>query len=166
MITVAIIAILAIIVIPQFTGETRKSKAASETAAMLGELAIRQDQFHLENARYHPCAAPCTATSASTPACPAVSSVHGTDAMSCIDAGGPWEPLRVRLSSEKLLCSYVLTAGEGAGTNDPSGFSFTSPPGSWFYIIATCDMDGDSAVDSTYFVSSQGSTIQKQNEGK
>lgn len=154
MITVAVIAILAAIAIPAFTKETRKSGASSEVAAMFGELAVRQEQYRLENGGY-----------LATTACPSTPSAQPQDASACIASGSDWEKLRVRLPTETLRCSYVTEVGSGTGTDNPEGFTFTSPPGSWFYIIATCDMDGDAATTSKYFVSSIDSKIQRQNEG-
>lgn len=159
MVTVAVIAVLAAIAIPAFTRETRKSKAGSEVNAMFGELAIRQDQYKTENGSY-----------LSATACPANTVPTGTDAIACVTTGGAWEPLRARingvLDGNKLMCSYEITAGTGTGTSAPTGFTFASPAGSWFYIVATCDGDGDTTTNAQYFVSSVSSAIQKLNEGK
>ncbi|HEY4176010.1 MAG TPA: prepilin-type N-terminal cleavage/methylation domain-containing protein [Kofleriaceae bacterium] len=155
MITVAIIAILAAIAIPMFSKEKRKTDTGSETAAMFGELAIRQDQYKLENGFY-----------LATAACPATTIPQGTDATSCITGSGAWVPLKVRLPRQKLICTYTTTIGTGTGATAPTGFTFTSPTGAWFYIVATCDADGVSSVNAQYFVSSVNSTIQKTNEGR
>ncbi|MGE0395767.1 MAG: type II secretion system protein [Kofleriaceae bacterium] len=152
MVTVAIIAILAAIVVPQFTRETRKSKASTEVGAMFGELAVRQDQYKLENGAY-----------LTTAACPSAPVTAGQDASSCLTS--EWSALRVRLPQEKLACSYEMVAGVGTGTDNPSGFTFASPAGSWFYIIATCDGDNRSATNAKFFTSSTSSELQKQNEG-
>jgi hypothetical protein len=58
-----------------------------------------------------------------------------------------------------------MVAGIGAGTDDPSGFTFSSPAGGWFYIIAICDGDGQSATNAKFFTSSTSAELQKQNEG-
>jgi prepilin-type N-terminal cleavage/methylation domain-containing protein len=155
MITVAIIAVLAVLVVPSFIKESRKTKHASEVGAVFGELAIRQDQYKLENGVY-----------LAATGCPGSTSPTGADASGCIASGGVWENLRVRLPSTNLLCDYVITTGSGTGTTNPSGFTFSSPSGEWYYIIATCDGDGVTATNATYFVSSLNQTIQKQNEGR
>jgi prepilin-type N-terminal cleavage/methylation domain-containing protein len=154
MVTVAVIGVLALIAIPVFTKESRKSGASSEVSAMFGELAVRQEQYRLENGTY-----------LATAACPSAPSAQAQDASPCIAPGTDWARLRVRLPTETLRCSYVTEVGSGTGTDNPDGFTFSSPPGSWFYIIATCDMDGDGATTSKYFVSSVDSKIQSQNEG-
>ncbi|MDB4959443.1 MAG: hypothetical protein JWO36_7012 [Myxococcales bacterium] len=154
MITVAIIALLAGIAVPAFFGESRKSKAKSEVGAMFGELTVREEQYKLENGTYLTAAA-----------CPATASASGQSPASCIAATMPWNTMRVQIQEAKLFCSYAITAGTGTGTSNPSGFTFTSPSGAWFYVIATCDMDNSSTLDATYFMSSVDATMQKQNDG-
>ena len=91
----------------------------------------------------------------------------------CVVSGQPWGPdvagvrkLNVSLPTSTAFCSYVITAGAGTGTNNPvAGFTFTSPAGNWYYIVATCDMDADGVL-ATFWTSSVDSTIQKQNEGE
>jgi hypothetical protein len=122
---------------------------------MFAELAMREDQYKLENGAYLAAAA-----------CPSTTVRTGTSAASCVGAGGAWAPLRLRLPSPTLLCSYTVTAGTGAGTSGPTGFSFASPPGAWFYLLATCDGDGNASTNAQYFISSVASTIQVQNEGR
>lgn len=154
MITVAIIALLAGIAVPAFFGESRKSRAKSEVGAVFGELSVREEQWQLENGSY-----------LSAAACPAAPATQGQDPTPCIAAGQPWANMRVRIQEALVYCSYGITSGTGTGTTNPNGFTFTSPAGSWFYIIATCNMDGDSTLDSTYFVSSESSQIQSLNDG-
>jgi prepilin-type N-terminal cleavage/methylation domain-containing protein len=155
MMTVAIIAVLAVVVVPSFMKESRKSKASTEVGAVFAELAVREDQYKLENGVY-----------LAATGCPGSTSPSGADASGCIATSGVWQPLRVRLPSTNLLCNYVITTGSGTGTSDPGGFTFASPSGEWFYITATCDGDGDTTTNATYFVSSLNTTIQKQNEGR
>jgi prepilin-type N-terminal cleavage/methylation domain-containing protein len=152
MITVAVIAILALIVVPQFFKEGRKTKSASEIAPMFAELSIREEQYKVDNTGY-----------LTTITCPATPSSQGNLASGCTSQAD-WVSLKVAPSETKLFCSYTVTAGAGSGTN-VAAFSWNSPTGSWYYIVATCDMDGDSTKDSTYFTSSSDTAIQKLNEG-
>jgi prepilin-type N-terminal cleavage/methylation domain-containing protein len=157
MITVAIIAILAAVAVPAFMKETRKSKASSEVGAVFAELSVREEQYKLENGVYLDAAA-----------CPAMAGLGPTsrDATGCIASGLAWNTLRVRLPETNLYCSYEITTGTGTGTNNPGGFTFTSPALPWFYILATCEMDGNTSVHSTYFTSSVDSKVQQLNDGK
>lgn len=156
MITVALIAVLAAVAIPTFSKETRKSKASSEVNGMFGELGIRQDQYKLENGTYLTAAA-----------CPSTPLAAGQDASGCIAAGQPWATLRVRLPTQKLMCSYEMQSGTGTtGPSAPTGFTFSPPAGAWYFIVATCNMDGNTSVNATYFISSVDSKMQTQNAGR
>jgi prepilin-type N-terminal cleavage/methylation domain-containing protein len=156
MIACAVVGVLAAIAIPQFSGESRRAKADTEIAPMFAELAVRQEQYKVDNSRY-----------LTTAACPATPNVTGQNAESCVAAGQPWNTLRVMLPTSKLRCSYAMTTGLGdVAVTNPNGFTFASPPIPWFYLIATCDMDGVTSTTSRYFTSSVDSSIQKQNEGK
>ena len=154
MITVAVIGILAKIALPSFFGQSRKSKAKSEVGAIFSELAVREEQYKLEQGSY-----------LSAPACPATPSAAGQSPSACLATGQPFYNLRVRIQESSIYCSYAITAGSGAGTNNPAGFTFTSPTGAWYYLLATCDMDNSSTTNSTYFMSSMDATMQKLNEG-
>jgi prepilin-type N-terminal cleavage/methylation domain-containing protein len=156
MITVAVIAILALIVVPQFFKESRKTKSASEVTPMMAELAVREEQYKSDKGVYLAAAA-----------CPATTTAAGTAAAACITAGSPgseWYQLRVNPVESMLRCSYEVVSGDTAGTT-VAAFSFTSPGFNWFYVLATCDMDGDSAKDAQYFMSSVDSKVMKINEG-
>jgi hypothetical protein len=47
-----------------------------------------------------------------------------------------------------------------------ASFGFTAPAKNWFYLLAHCNLDGDSAVDSYYFASSEDAKILKINYGQ
>ncbi|MGE0871661.1 MAG: prepilin-type N-terminal cleavage/methylation domain-containing protein [Kofleriaceae bacterium] len=154
MITVAIIAVLAAIAIPSFFKESRKSKADSEVSAMFAELIAREEQYKSDNGSYLAAAA-----------CPSTTSPSGSASSACLASGSPWALLRVS-PPVKLLCKYEISAGAASVTATiPTGFSFTQPVTPWYTILATCDMDGSSAVNATYFASSVDTKIQKQNAG-
>ena len=156
MITVAVIAILALIVVPTFFKESRKTKSASEVTPMMAELAVREEQYKSDNGAY---------LAAAT--CPATTTAAGTAASSCITAGTPgseWYQLRVNPVESLLRCTYEVVVGNTSGTSVVA-FGFTSPAFNWFYVLATCDMDGDSTKDATYFMSSVDSKMQSVNEG-
>src|SRR2546426_467597 len=91
MITVAIIGVLVKIAIPAFTGESRKAKAKSEVGAIFAELAIREEQYKLENGVY-----------LVAPTCPATPSASGQSPAACTAAGMPWNVLRVRIEEKNI----------------------------------------------------------------
>ena len=157
MVVVAIIAVLAAVVIPGFFKESRRAKSDTEVSAMFAELGVRQEQYKMDNNVY-----------LSAPACPATTSPAGTDAAAaCLGAGTPWTLLRVQPPQNLLRCTYEMTAGTSAtSASNPGGFVFTSPPTSWYYILATCNMDGEATTNATYFTSSVDTKIQSKNVGR
>lgn len=156
MIVCAIVVVLAKVAVPAFFGESRKAKSDTEVAAMFAELSVREEQYKADNAVYLAAAA-----------CPSTTSATGSASSACLGTGMAWTALRVSPPESTLRCKYQITQGDGSSSvTNPSGFTFTSPPQQWFYILATCDMDGSSSVDATYFVSSVDSTIQSQNRGR
>ena len=154
MVVVALVAILATIAIPMFASEGRKAKAETEVAPLFAELQIREQQYKVDNNVYLAAAA-----------CPSAPSTTPQDVTPCRASGTPWDVLRVRLPRTTVFCSYAVVVGTTTGTNNPQGFVFASPNMPWYYIVATCDMDGNS-TPSTYFSSSVDSAIQKLSEGE
>ena len=154
MFVVAIIAILAAIAIPVFTKEANKGKGQSEVMAFFTEIANKQEQFKIDNTGYKDTTGPC-------PASPTPTGV----AITCQDVGQPWAGLRIEVPFQSVACTYDIQAGNAVGTNNPGGFTFTSPVRNWYYVIATSDEDGGGAPNATFFTSSIDSSIQKLNEG-
>jgi len=154
MVAVAVIAILAIVVIPQFTGSSRKVKAESEVTPMFAEISIRQEQWRSENGSY-----------AALAECPTTTTPTGVAATTC-SGSTEWTALRINPPVNTLRCKYQVVTGTGTGTTNPNLFTWSSPPANWYYLLATCDSDGVTGTDSTYFVASSDAKIQKLNEGK
>lgn len=154
MVVVVILGVLAKLAIPAWTDQSNKSKARSEVNAVLAELAAKELQYHQDNNAY------LTAT-----ACPAAPAQAGQDASSCLASGTAWTKLRVALPEKTLYCSYAITTGTSSQTpSPPSPFTMPAQATSWYYIVATCDMDGKS-TNSSYFTSSYDAKIQASNEG-
>ncbi|HEV7557410.1 MAG TPA: type II secretion system protein [Kofleriaceae bacterium] len=155
MIVVAMLGILAAIAIPSFFSESARAKANGETGEILAELSTREDQYGLENGSY-----------LATATCPATPSAKPQSAASCVASTGPWGKLKVRLEEINIRCTYAVTAGApGATVTPPAPFTMTQQPGAWYYILATCDEDGSSGKNGTYFLSSADKAIQKHYDG-
>ena len=154
MITVAIIAVLAVVVVPQFTRESRKVKSEPEVSAMFAEIATRQEQYKIENGQYLTLAA-----------CPSSTTPAGSPATECTD-NTDWIALRLNPPQSTLRCIYEAVAGtKDDDESNPGGFTWTAPDASWWYVIATCDGDGQSATNATFFTASSDTKLQKRNEG-
>jgi len=162
MIVVAIVAILAAVVVPSFFREASKSKADSEVSAIFAELSTRQEAFRIEspNSEY-------MSTGTDTSLFPSTPNPKGQPVGTLPTS---WTTLRVAVQTGTIYCSYASVAGlAGDGTNIGSvatSFGFTAPTMSWYYNVARCNMDGNTAVDSYYFQSSTNVSIQKQNHGR
>lgn len=160
MVTVAIIAVLAAVAIPQFTKTTRKSRAA-EVQAVFAELHQRQQEYHFANGSYFSTGSSEAATFPATP---------GAKAQSIATLPATWVTLKVRPTYQNLYCGYVTiagTAGDAAGLGAKAGeFGLVSAPNTdWYYLLAHCNLDGNTARDSYYFAWSGDPTVKKQNEG-
>jgi prepilin-type N-terminal cleavage/methylation domain-containing protein len=155
MIVLVMIAILVAIAVPTFTSETRKTTGTSEVNSMFAELSSKEEQYKLDNGVYLAAAA-----------CPAAPAQSGQPAAPCIAAAQPWNVLKVQLPTPNLYCSYAITIGpRTVAPAPPAPFVMTQPATGWYFIVATCDMDGNVATNSTYFTNSVDPRIQVQNEG-
>jgi prepilin-type N-terminal cleavage/methylation domain-containing protein len=160
MIVVTIVAVLAAVALPSFTSDARRAKGDAEVSAFFAELKIREEQYAIENGRYLATGASETATFPATPT--AAAQTLGT-------LPTLWQTLKVRTPESSARCGYVVIAGtstDAAGTMATSTFAYTTPAKNWFYVLAHCNLDGDSAVDSYYFISNDNAKIQKSNHGR
>ena len=153
--TAAIAAVLVKLAIPVFTSDGRKTKASTEVAAIFGELAAKEEQYKADRGSY-----------LAASACPSTTSPTGTSAASCVASGKPWALMNVALPYTTLACSYTISVGLSSTTPTvPTGFSFTAPPESWYFITATCETDGQAGKSSSYFTASNDTSIQELNAG-
>lgn len=160
MIVVAIVGVLAAIALPSFAGESRKAKGDAEVSAFFAELKVREEQYAVENGRYLSTGASETETFPATPS--PTGQPLGT-------LPATWQSLRIRTPESSVRCSYVVIAGlktDSAGTMATTSFGYTPPARNWYYVLAHCDLDGNNAVDSYYFISNDGAKIQKLNHGQ
>jgi len=160
MVTVALIGALAAIALPTFAGESRKVKGDSEVNAFFAELAVREEQYALENGRY-------LSTGASESATFPAAASPTLQNLGTLPAA--WQTLKVRAPESSARCGYVVIAGlktDAAGGIASATFGYTAPTKNWFYVLAHCDLDGNTAVDSYYFASSDDAKIQKSNYGR
>jgi prepilin-type N-terminal cleavage/methylation domain-containing protein len=156
MLAVAVVGALAMLAVPTFFRESRKVRGKTEVTTIFAELSTKEDQYKVLTSSY-----------LSAAACPASPNVAGQDATGCVATGQPWDTLKVTLPTPKLGCSYAITAGaSGTTPSPPSPFTMSTPAGAWFYIVATCDMDGSSTTNSRYFTNSVDPTLQIDQEAK
>jgi prepilin-type N-terminal cleavage/methylation domain-containing protein len=160
MIVVALIAVLAAMVIPSFFTEAQRSKSDAEVSAMFAELRIREESYKVERGTYLSTG---TGETDGFPASP-------TNAPQTIQGSLPteWVQLRFAPPQPSVYCSYVAIAGDADDTPGTEAQSFgmpADPAVSWYYLLATCDMDGNTGTNATYFTSSYDTRIQDRNSG-
>ena len=151
MIVVVVLAVLAVVVIPQFFTQASKVKSKSEVAAVFAEISIKEEQYKVDNGVYSNIAE-----------CPTTTTTAGVSMSTCM-SDADWIAVRMNPAMEILRCKYQVWADGGVA---PAGFVFTAPgTTSYYFAVATCDGDGDGANYATFFMSSINSQIQAQNEG-
>ncbi|HET7504492.1 MAG TPA: type II secretion system protein [Kofleriaceae bacterium] len=165
MVTLAVVSILAVIALPSFLRESRKTRASSEIQPMFNDLRVRLEQFLQENGRYPDTLGEANLHPDNKP---------GTSPRSLYPLRKEWSDLRVRISgNDKVYCSYTWATGladkadnigKPAGDDPPKGFGFKPPSITWYYLLAVCDMNGDGAF-SYYFTSSIDPTIKSLDPG-
>lgn len=158
MIVVAVVAILAVVVVPMFTGEAKKVKAKTEASAMIAELASKQERYKNENNTY-----------LAVPECPTPVNASKKPLTIC-QSGMEWPALGIVPPEQTLRCSYEVTIGPStASPTVPAGATYALPPGpiatSWYMVHARCDMDNDGTL-SHYISSSFDASIQVTQEGE
>jgi prepilin-type N-terminal cleavage/methylation domain-containing protein len=149
MIVVALIAVLAAIAIPAFSGESKKARAESEVMPFLVEIGNKQEAF----AQTHP-------------------GYQSTLQWFTIPAG-TWTDLRIEPPNDKGRCIYFTRGGDAseAAGNLPDAelaacnISYDPPAMNFYYALAMCDMDGD-GINSCYMISSDNSTLTKIRPGE
>lgn len=162
LVTIAVIAILVAVVVPAFTSESRKVKGSSEVPPIFNDIRTRMEQYMQENGQY-------PASLGESPTWP---TTPGPTTQSVFPMPAAWLALKITLtSSTDVYCGYTWVTGlAGDSTNIGAqaqllGFPATAPAVDWYYILAHCDLDGNSAKDSWYLTSSIDPTIKKLDEG-
>src|ERR1041385_3229049 len=120
MMVVAIIAVLAIIVVPMFTKETRKTKGRSEVEAMRTEISNKLGTYYTENHTYE---VGTTLVSGTPVTCGTTSATSPYVYSTTCGNVDPWLTLRINAPQANLYCSYELHVGvKGDKITVPTGF--------------------------------------------
>lgn len=175
MAVVAILAILAAVVIPNFMRESTKAKGRSETTAMFAEIAQKQERFKIEQNKYMGDATDSAYEGSTT--CPATvpTSDYNFTTACLATSGTAWTMLAIDPTSSSLRCQYTVEAGaSGTTLTPPTGFRNmknelnTAEPalaGAWWAIHAVCDESGNGGGNAEYYQNSVNRKIQAINEG-
>jgi type IV pilus assembly protein PilE len=161
LVTCAIIGTLAAIAVPVFAGETRRAKGDSEVSAFFAELRVREEQYQNENNLYLSTGVSDTNTFPATP---------GPSPQSITSEPTTWTQLKVRMPESTARCGYVIVSGTPTsgtvGSVASTTFHYVRPTTrNWYYVLAHCDLDGDSTKDAYYFTASDDPVVRSVNAG-
>jgi prepilin-type N-terminal cleavage/methylation domain-containing protein len=164
MIVVVIVGVLAGLAMFVYGTLTSKTQGDTEARAIITEIQLRQEQFHVEHGRYHSTGADEADMHPSAPSGP-------NQANPFRPFPDTWDELRIQASQSHVYCSYVTIAGRA---NDDSNigpiasgtFGFEAPGRDWYYVLAECNLDGNSNVNSLYFAQSDLDRVRVANEGR
>src|SRR5437868_6251733 len=101
MVAVAIIAVLAVIVIPQFTKEAHVTRGKTEVNAMFAQLQTKEETYK-EEAGVYLAAAECPTNPVAT---------GYSFATTCLVASSAWETLRISPPESTMRCTYQIVVG-------------------------------------------------------
>lgn len=159
-IVVAIVGVLAAVVIPNWASTARNAKYDPEISAMFAELAMREEFYKSEigNGLY-----------LTAPVCPSTPNPNGINFnTACVTAGSPWATMRVSATDSAIRCTYAVTAGPTGTPPAPPAVCAAAPAGlvgSWYFIVATCDMAGNGGTNATFCATSWNTQQNKANYG-
>jgi prepilin-type N-terminal cleavage/methylation domain-containing protein len=168
-IVVAILGVLAALVIPNWAASARNRKYDPEISAMFAEISTREEQYKSEqgNGQY-----------LAEAQCPTAPIPSGSDFnTNCIpSATSPWGQLGVVPTDSSIRCAYQVVTGLAATPPAPpapcalptASAGSNTVASSWYYILATCDMDGNGGTNATFCMSSWNTDIihQRANYGQ
>ena len=168
LVVVSLIAILAAVALPSFLRTSKKAKARSEVGAIFNDLRMRIEQFAQENGGPTGAYPTNLGEGVMHPA-----SVPSSSKVTILPWPMAWDNIRFQLTGpNEVYCRYTWVTGLGGqsvniGPQASGSFGFTTAPtADWYYLLARCNLDDDTTVDSYYFQSSIDPEIKVVNEGR
>ena len=171
LIVVAIVGVLAVVAGTAYRKYTDANRTA-EVMAMLGEFRVKQEAYRAENNGYLS-----TTTVGETDYYPVLLG-GGAEPKAKIIAPlrASWTALGINPTRSQLYCGYVVVAGapsawglagtDGKNILDPAGAGANVPTVPWWYAHASCDNDGNPAVNATWTTASSTASVSALNEHK
>ncbi len=172
MIVVTIIGVLAMIAGTAYRKYTAKARA-SEVYAVFAEFRSKEEAYRTEFSTYCNTAATCGTTANEATFFPALVAV-GEPRSKSIATGAPagWTQLGISPGKNALYCGYVAVAGQAgvagfapAGVRGKQWFNNVAPATVWWYLVGTCNTDGQPAVNTMYVTGMNTNTVFVDFEG-
>ncbi len=178
MIVVAILSVLAVVAGTAYR-RYLDSARTTEAYAMLGEIRSREEAYRAEFSAYVSTTVNNTNETLLFPAVDSGTCYPTGTKEPCQKAANPatgatlpdgWAALGINPGRTTLACGYLAIA-RNAGTTVPGTqgqglLGTTSINTPWWYAIAVCDNDGNSAINATFVTAYNTTVVTSQNEHK
>jgi prepilin-type N-terminal cleavage/methylation domain-containing protein len=167
MIVVAILSVLAVVAGTAFR-KYMDSARTTEAYYMLGEIRNREEAYRAEFSQYLPISSSADEGSASFfPAVDLAGCREPCPKDAVTSRPTNWVSLGINPGRRQLYCGYDFLAG--AATQAVSGTQGTALIGAtqttpWWYAIAICDNDGNTAKNATFVTAYSTTVVTAQNE--
>jgi type II secretory pathway pseudopilin PulG len=166
MIVVAILSLLAVIANPSYKRYLDAGRT-SEVMEMFGEFRNKEEAYRAENSTY----LTTSSTSSETDFYPALLG-SGEPKAKAWTPGQPttWTTLGINPGKAQLYCGYVAIAGAAGGAVGGArgqailNAASAAPTTAWWYLNASCDNDGNPAVNSLFTTAFSTTSVVMTNE--
>ena len=164
LVTVAVLAILAAVAVFAYRRHIHKSYT-SEVYAMIAAMKQAEEAYKAETGQY------VSTGSSENDFYPRLATSGEPKKKLFQPSTAGWRALNVSPPAKYLYCGYVAIAGPAgslanAGPAGKALFGNQVPQTAWYYIRATCDLDGNPAVNSIFETTFDRERIHKLNEGR
>jgi prepilin-type N-terminal cleavage/methylation domain-containing protein len=166
MIVVAIVGVLAVVAGTAYRRYMDAGRVA-EVNAMIGEFRVKEEAYKAEAGVYL-----ATTTVGETDYWPVLQASGEPKLKFYTPAPASWTTLGLQPPRQQMYCGYVVVAGPGgawpatAGTLGKALWNNAAPALPFFYVNASCDNDGNPAVNSTFTAGSVSTVVVSKNEHK
>lgn len=161
MIVVAILIVLSVVAggaYRRYLDYARKS----EVYSMFAEVRAKEEAYRAEFSQYWPAAG-----GADNVFFPALGANEPTAKSWSVGTPAFWTQLNLAPGKQQLYCGYAVATGLAnqapGGSYGASAFNNATPTTPWWYVVATCDNDGNAAVNALFWTTSQQDTVYEQN---
>lgn len=176
LIVVAIIGVLAVVAGTAYR-RYMDSARTTEAYGMLGEIRQREEAYRAEFSQYASLdTTKSDETVASTwPTVDNNSNCVGSTKEPCYKNWAPapngWTQMGINPGKQSVQCGYLAYAGVAgvAPSQGPIGqnlFNSAAPATMWWYAVAVCDNDGNTATNATFSTAFNTTNVVTQNEHK
>lgn len=165
LIVMGVLAILAAVGLVAYRKYIRSSYT-SEVYSMIAAIKQAQETYKAENSAY------LNVSASEDDFYPVLRSAGDEPAKKPFSPGtkAGWKDLHISSHDKSLYCGYAVVAGPAdtlpSGARGATLFGGNPPKVNWFYVRASCDLDGNAGSDSYYETTFDRQTVYIDNEGR